>query len=80
MHLDFWRQREPSDRRQSVEEKGPWDVGGRGRGAVPQARRLDELLEEQAEEMVQPGSMVRLTERSAEDTVKKTNCHDNTHK
>lgn len=73
IHLDFWRQRQPSDCRQSVEEKGPWDVGGRGRETVPQARRLDELLEEQAEEMVQSGSVIRLTERTAEDTMKLTN-------
>lgn len=71
MHLDFWRQREPSDRRQSVEEKCPWDVGGRGWGAVPQPRWLDELLEEEAEEMVQPGTVVHFAEGTAEDTMKK---------
>lgn len=70
MHLDLWRQREPPNRRQPVEEEGPWDVGWRcWGGAFPETRGLDELLEEQAEEMVQPGSVVHLTERAAGDTI-----------
>ena len=65
-HLDFGGQGEPADCRQPVEEERGGHVGGGGPGAVAQPGGLAQLLEEQAEEVVQPGAMVGLTERPAE--------------
>lgn len=56
-----------------MEEKRPWSPRVRGRGAVSQTGRLEELLEEQAEEMVQRGRIVFITEC----TVKKVNQKEN---
>lgn len=52
-----------------MEEKRPWSPRVRGRGAVCQTGRLEELLEEQAEEVVQRGRVFFITEG----TVKKVN-------
>lgn len=71
-HADLYlrRQGEPPDRRQSVQEESLRDVRGRGHGAVTQPRGVDQLLEEQAEEMVQSGGVVHLAERTEEERKK----------